>query len=753
MIVLFSLKIQDIEKFRYKGDDVKNKALTGKISIMFTLLFTAIMFLTSWFNSEINNDLDRMTRGTVDEYLKQLSTVFENELEREQIAVETLAESITIFGYKPEETMAYIESIKDDYNFENIMIVYTDGRGVLSDMSPIDISDRDYFKAALLGQKSFSEPYVSTFTGKRVSAVASPIYYDGEVSGVLAAEYSADYLNEILYSSLGGGGSAIVLNSSADVMYSTYDLDEELSSLSAVKFSEDTVTIETIMSDIATGTPNNISFEVDGDSRVAAYLPLSYNDWTVMYMVNEDEVAQTAEAISFRMLIITLASMTSLFLMIRYILESRKKSLETIEHVAYYDELTGIRNLAKFKIDVAEILKKNKDQRYYVVKADVVNFKTINELYSYEVGNEVIKTLADAGRDLEEDTFIQARMSTDEFILFAREEFFTDLDATVAAYTEIFKSKLSVAEDHNFVFRFGRCLVNPGDIDVDDLVNRATMAHSHSKVQGTYALDYDDHLKKHLIVVGDITNKMQRALDNNEFKVYLQPKNCVNTGEIVSAEALVRWIEPSGHMYFPNDFIPLFESNGFIIQLDRYMLEKVSAFLKDRIDKGLKTVPVSVNFSRKNIQKESFVAEIKEIIDRYNIPSHLIEVELTETIMAEEESIFELLLAELEDAGFAVAIDDFGSGYSTLGMIRNLKVETLKLDKSFFLKDKEDERQKIVIDAIIQLAHNLGMETVAEGIETIDQLEFLKSVSCDIAQGYYFAKPMPMQDFADMLEG
>ncbi len=246
---------------------------------------------------------------------------------------------------------------------------------------------------------------------------------------------------------------------------------------------------------------------------------------------------------------------------------------------------------------------------------------------------------------------------------------------------------------------------------------------------------------------------MHKALDHEEFKVFLQPKCNVNTGKIKGAEALVRWIESNGNMVFPNEFIPLFEQNGFIVELDKYMLKGVCSILRSYIDRGIECLPISVNFSRLHIQNPNFVKEIADIVISHGVETKYIDIELTESTVMENGNQLRTLLKDLHKAGFLVSIDDFGSGYSSLGMLKNFKVDTLKLDRSFFVDfEEEDEygRGNLVVESVVKLAGKLNMYTVAEGIEDQEQLEFLQRINCDAAQGYYFSKPVPLVQFDKM---
>ncbi len=218
---------------------------------------------------------------------------------------------------------------------------------------------------------------------------------------------------------------------------------------------------------------------------------------------------------------------------------------------------------------------------------------------------------------------------------------------------------------------------------------------------------------------------------------------------LIGAESLVRWIEADGSIIFPDEFIPLFEQNGFIVELDRYILEHTCISMKKWIDAGLGHLPISVNCSRLTIESSTFIEDTLETVDKYGIPHGLIEIEITESTTTKNEEVLKVLFSKLRDLGFKISIDDFGSGYSSLSMLKNLKVDTLKMDRSFFIDESVGGRADLLIDGVVKLSHNLDMYVVAEGIETKEQINKLQSMKCDAVQGYYYSKPISISEFEE----
>ncbi len=717
----------------------------AKIYIFLLSVLFLVGFALGDLIAGVNSDLAETNNKAIEEVVMLQQRTLLSEFEKQKENLVGLSTAISNLGYNQEETINYFNSIKDTLGYENIAIVDTNGKGVSTSRDTIiDASALEPFKTALEGRVETTKPYISYETNKYVVSVSAPIYYQNEVHGVIMAEYGIGYMYTMLSTTVNEEWYALVIDENMNVILNTYDT-------SIVDcFSNGDIGVQAI-NDIKNSVVGSSVFSFDNQNMIISYRPLDMNDWTVVYLVEEEAVLKNAIEISNRIMIVSFSIVIVLFLFIAIVLINNRKNVKAIKNIAYNDDLTGIRNLTKFKLDVRKILDKDRIQKYYLVKGDVVNFKSVNQLYNYEIGNHVIKTIAEVGKSIESKNFIQARVSGDEFIMFSDESFFGNMEKASEIYEKRFMEALEFAQTHKFQFRLGRYLIEDNSADIDEMLNKVNLAHSMAKGEGRNLVwDYDEAFKNEVIRVTEITNKMEKALQNLEFKLYLQPKNDIITGKIVGAEALVRWIETSGNMIYPNDFIPVFEKNGFIEKLDMYMLERVCEFQAKWKDK--ECVPISVNFSRINFLDPDFVTKISYLVKQYNIDHELIEVEVTETIISEDKKQLENVLDQLKENKFTVAIDDFGAGYSSLGMLKNFEVNTLKLDRSFFVED-EGGRGDQVIDVIIQLAHKLNMDTVAEGVETEEQLNLLKSIGCNAAQGYYFAKPMPASEFEKMLFG
>ncbi|HFG2314865.1 EAL domain-containing protein [Clostridioides difficile] len=281
-------------------------------------------------------------------------------------------------------------------------------------------------------------------------------------------------------------------------------------------------------------------------------------------------------------------------------------------------------------------------------------------------------------------------------------------------------------------------------ITIQDHAN--TARKSFNKTHQSDFSFYSDIERKRLISEKEISNLMEKALENKEFFMCLQPKIDIKSGKISGAESLVRWKNSEKGIIYPSDFIPLFEKSGFICKLDLYILEETCKLISKWIKEGKEVLRISVNVSRQHLNDKLFLEKYKLICNKYNVPTYMIDLELTESIFLENPEAVDVI-DDIHSNGFKCSIDDFGFGYSSLGILKDFKVDIIKLDRSFFVSKNNIDRGKVVIKSIIELSKRLGMKVTAEGIEELEQVEFLKNVGCDYIQGYVFSKPLLISDF------
>lgn len=415
------------------------------------------------------------------------------------------------------------------------------------------------------------------------------------------------------------------------------------------------------------------------------------------------------------------------------------------------DEVTRGRNKKEFE-RVASMLLKGEGE-FVVVYANIDRFKLINDAYGDDVGDAVLRKVHETiDNELLRWDEVSGRIMADNFGMLMRFHSMKKQEHRLARINDqLAQLADSEGEKYGIKMYFGVYLVEDKNADISMMLECANLALKKAVHQAHHNVNIGVYDEKERTLLGrekELEMKMERALQNGEFVPYLQPKYELENETIGGAEALVRWRDPVEGMIFPNEFIPLFEKNGFIVELDLYMFEQVCRLIEKWNKNGYRKVPVSVNMSRGHFVVPEFFERYKEILDRYDIPKNTIEIELTESLFYNEMSKLNELIDRIHDAGMLCSIDDFGSGYSSLNMLKDVDVDTLKLDRVFFDKVEDDDRRgKSVVNSVIHLAQELDLRTVSEGVEVRSQVDYLKDMDCDYIQGYIFAKPMPVGDF------
>ncbi|NLL63360.1 MAG: bifunctional diguanylate cyclase/phosphodiesterase [Ruminococcaceae bacterium] len=422
------------------------------------------------------------------------------------------------------------------------------------------------------------------------------------------------------------------------------------------------------------------------------------------------------------------------------------------------DKLTSGINYEKFLKEAQTLIEENPDTAFAVFYGDIQNFKYVNDNFGYDVGDKLLMFISKKLKEtLDRENQLFARISADNY-------------AIIIPYrdkNEFIEPIYSVIDDISWFEEFKQAHYKPevyvgiycseeGDsaLTISEMIDRANMAQKSIKGSSEYHIAfYTEEIRERVIAQKELERRMDTALANGEFKAYYQPKYEVENGEIVGAEALVRWDSPENGFMAPSKFIPLFEQNGFIIELDQYIFESVCKDMREWLDTGVNVVPVSVNVSRLQFYKIDFVKRYTRIKEKYNIPNGLLELEFTESIVFENLDILRKIILSLKKNGFSCSIDDFGSGYSSLNILKNLPMDTIKLDKLFFDDSENVNRDRALISSVITMARALDMETVAEGIENWAQVFFLKEIGCDIIQGYVYSEPIPHARFSNLLQG
>ncbi len=422
------------------------------------------------------------------------------------------------------------------------------------------------------------------------------------------------------------------------------------------------------------------------------------------------------------------------------LIENQRQLFSLIER----DTLTGIYNQDTF-FRKTEILLKNKAHTPHLfIRWNIERFKTVNDLFGNSAGNAILKSLGETFAKLIGDKGTYGRLYSDQFALCIPKEGFNP-DHFAKETKRQLKANNLKANIHSV---FGIYEITDPAMPVSLMSDRANMALNTAKgnYQKPYAY-YTDTLRKKLLKEQAIVNEMRNALDLGQFQIFLQPFFSITENRFIGAEALVRWIHPERGLIGPDDFVPIFEENGFIIPLDDHIIEQVCILQRRILDEGRPTVPIAVNLSRSDFYNQDLAQNIIEKAKRYAIPHSLLMFEITESVYSDNPKELLKVMRTLQDEDFLILMDDFGSGYSSLNVLKDVPIDILKLDSMFSQEIGRSERAENIIRSIVNMASLLGLPLIIEGIERREQVDFYKLLGCNTLQGFYFSRPLPIEQF------
>lgn len=426
----------------------------------------------------------------------------------------------------------------------------------------------------------------------------------------------------------------------------------------------------------------------------------------------------------------------------------RNRTLQTLN----YDELTGLYNRKAFVKIVEQLVQKREEEaaegKFALLYFDVVRFKAINDMFGTNEGDHLLQYIAEVLCDAVKEDDIVCRLDADKFALFLHnpDDIMDDLMETL--HTAMKQSDLPCEIPYNI----GIYVTTEEKLSVGAMLDRAVLAQS--VIKGSYTNKYHyytESLRNAMLSEQEIVGMMENALAEEQFIIQYQPQYDHATGMVVGAEALVRWKHPEKGLISPGVFIPIFEKNGFVVRLDLYVFEQACRFLRNCLDAGKTVVPISTNFCRHDIFQPNFVEKLEEIREKYAIPVKYLRIEITESAIMGNSARANEIINKLHQCGYIVEMDDFGSGYSSLNVLKDIELDILKLDMLFFSEQQKSNRGGTILSSIIRMAKWLSMPVIAEGVETAEQADFLRSIGCNYIQGYLYSKPLQEEDFKSLL--
>ena len=718
-----------------------NKKYIIPILIAFTLVFI-ILIINIFFVNYMKKLISDSVLKSLKEITSQDAEKLENRIKEHVRIMETILNEMQQENVKDEQEIFEIydrNSGKDE--FSRIAILYEDGKTVTSDGKTVDLSE-DVEEFFSIEEIKISKSRISKVDEEEINIYSKKIDFLGKNIVVLLVIDNTKYENMFTQNIYNGNAIECIINTDGTIIANSKNEKNGgniFDDLKKVNENEQNK-IDKLYGEIQQKEEGQISYLIQGHIYYISYKILDVEEWRLIIIVPgnimADELNQLAEIITIISIIITLLA----FIITIYILISKIKKEEELYKLAYIDTITNLGNYNYY----LKALEETESEKKTIIILDINKFKTFNKKYGHIKGNELLKNVGEELKKIIRKKDIVCRLGNDVFGIIILEE--VDSDAIAKRINEkITKIKLGNSF-YNIQISIGIYICEKNEKNAQDILDKAIIAHE--SVKGIYNVNYGKYtqaLEQKMINQSEIENIMIEALKNEEFEVYYQPQVSLKTGKVESAEALVRW-KREGKMISPIEFIPLFEKNLFITKLDEYIYESVCKYLKDLKKEIINCSKISVNLSKETIQEKNFVKKYMEITDKYNINPNDLELEITERTTSSEENIREIL-TKIKEKGFDIAIDDFGTGYSSLNMLETMPIDTLKIDKSFIDKIDTAKNENKIIEIIMMISQELKLKTIAEGVENIEQINYLKSVNCDLVQGYFYSKPLNQKDF------
>ena len=737
---------------------MKFKENRKQILLIFLILLILITIVIIYMTYMLNR-IEANTNNSIKTIVKNDANNLKTEITEQKAILQAITNEILLDDIVNQEKI-FDKFEKSDITskFVRMAVMYEDGTTITNDGFEVDYSDEinNFFSNSEI---HVSENRISKIDGEEITIYSQAIDIEKEKIAILLIVETASYKDIFSNKVFEGKGFSYIVDESGNIVVSantekgTGNLIENISHMlvgtSKERFEANKNTIE---ENIKNGVSGTRTLQTSNGKYYMVYEAIGVNDWAIVTFIPSKAIAgeiNNALLTTFILSIIVIFIILSICI---YIVISNNKKQKKLFEYAYIDPVTKKGNIYYFRKKGQEIIEKRKPKeielKQYIVVLDINKFKLINKTYGYKVGDIILKGIAEEIENLLGKESLICRLSNDYFA--ALFEFKENIHYLLEKMVRHIENLKVVDTVYNLSTNIGVYKLTNGDRNISEILDRAIMAHSVSKedVFDKFRI-FDEKIEKELEKESKIEHEMYQALKDKEFKVFYQPKFYAKKETLYGAEALVRW-ERKGEMIPPSEFIPLFEKNKFILQLDLYIFEQVCSDIKTWKEQlGVEPV-ISVNISREHFLEDDFLEKYMLIVSKYGINTNKIDIEITESATIEAGINIIEIMKNIKKLGFFISIDDFGTGYSSLSTIQDMPADILKIDKSFV--DRIGKSDKNIIDYILTMAKELNLITIAEGVETKEQRDYLLAKGCDIIQGYYYAKPMPKDEFEGYLK-
>lgn len=749
------------------------------IAIALILVLTAAVYCTFSMGNAVNDqiydnlrDVADQTDDAIEKRVELYVDLMNNLRER----YETIEDKMEAEGASEEEIKKAIVQLHPYAEMNGLLrVAFCDANGDAygSDGSmdgTTNLSDREFFTRGMAGKSTITEPLSDRMgTNETINIIASPWYADdGTIRGVFGITFYSSKMTELLQiSAFEGNGGSFAINESGIIVIDATNSTEShvtkhlVTEVLKTDTNNDEETVSKIESMLTSSGENVVSDEdnrgrvyIDGTQSLYFQKTITFEclegsepvEWNIFTVVSMDYVNERFLSIKMDMYLLILAFAIIFVLSVNVLIIVARKNRKTVERIAYVDSVTGgdnypmyIRRLHELKVKCGAF-----------ISMDLIEFNSVRVAVGAVMGDTILREVNAKIEKLLGDNEHVAHAGRDSFALFLA---VTDEELLKHRIREISNKLLDLSQELGVPNLRVRCGVYISryftNETIDDCCNCAGQAREVARKKNRMYWVYSEEDNTQMLTERQLAGFFNEAIEKNEFEVWYQPKYSVSTGKIVGAEALVRW-RREGQLISPGKFIPLFESNGMIAQLDEYMFRSVCRRQKLRHAAGKRVVPVSVNLSRATMYNENITDKYMGILRIYGVDVNHVQIEITESAVIGKDDLT-VLLKKFRGMGEHILLDDFGTGYSSLAMLGTKCFDTLKIDKSL-IDNIESDNGRTLVDSIVHMAHKLDMSVTAEGVERVEQYEELRSLDCDAIQGFYFSRPLPQTEFEALLD-
>ena len=731
---------------------MKRSFVTKKSFILILLLnlvlICAIVFLMSYVQQLLNSDVRINLSQIVTQNKDVITSKLAVELNTMELDAKQLGERFQQTGATTTQAQhqAFLEfaDYKEDYS---LVWTQADGRAISAGGKEFDVSGRAYFHVGMTGTPNISERIVSLADGAEVFVFCVPVYQGSRIIGVVQKQYTPQEMYDLCAVSLfSEKGSTYIINSQGQVLISSDNSQESQESDNYYQLvrRNNPRAARQLEADIQNNQAGFMDAVVNGQHIFAAYTPIEQlHDWHLISSIPTDAVSPNANIVVKMFYVVLLVATLVFTSCLLYYWSLTRKQQQTLEQLAFVDQVTGGNSFTKFTVELEQMLGRSTGEPLYICAIDIDNFKYINGFYSFEAGNMILQTIYQRYSARLAPGEMLARMTADKFVMLLRDDAPQRLDQLVELELLIDGIKIYLSA--------GLYRIPEIPFSINLMVDKAFMAAQRVKgLHFKHMERYTEELDAEVAHNEQLKRALELALEQGDIIPFFQPKVNINTRKLIGAEALARWRDNTGRLISPGEFIPVCEKTGLISLVDMTIFEQTLQFIQRSLQQGVACVPISVNFSRLHLLNENFVELLLQKLEQYQVPPQYIELELTETVIFENYQTIHTFIQEIHRHGLKISMDDFGSGYSSLHMLKDMEIDVLKIDRGFLMNTASNNRQRIIFGAIVQLAEQLKMEVVVEGVETLENVQLLEEFGCSIAQGYYYSRPVDGQQFADI---